>query len=552
MQIKYLLATILFATLFINSSAQLSPDNTFSQDGVVKYAPQPMAHNFATKTAILSNGSIIVAGSSQEDPQNHQVKLWRYTSSGIFDQSFGTNGVAKNNALINMKPFRIMDVLIQDNGKIMVLVEHKDLNTSTYNNTLGSILLMRFNADGTVDNTFNSNGFRKHNPSPAFQYVPLSLAIGPNNSYYVSSQAIETGHFSCPIGFGKWCISKYNNDGSLDYSFNSSGFKQESANKLKANTVTSLAIVSDIKVMQDGKILASGYLHNFDSAFVNFRLNTNGSFDSTYGTNGINLIPVNNLGFGISMADKSKSAIQADNSIVYYTSWINYNPDTTRVYFMRTDANGVGLSNYGTNGFLKTSYQSFNDAMPCVRSNGEILLPNYKKNGTNQSVNFKYITATGQINPLFGTNGLLVTQPITNDVFANASRITDIHFTDNESKVVFITTSSTPTYITMHYGVYRYNFTAPPTIGIGIDQNFLNNDIAVYPNPFNSQMVINDKNQNDNAILNIRIMDLNGRVIVSKEMKNKSTINLNFLSEGNYLLNINSEKGLTSKMISKR
>ena len=81
--------------------------------------------------------------------------------------------------------------------------------------------------------------------------------------------------------------------------------------------------------------------------------------------------------------------------------------------------------------------------------------------------------------------------------------------------------------------------------------NFVSNKLSISPNPAND--FVNISNTENIRVSNIKITDLNGRVIKQNNFDNVSNINLNVsdLSSGVYMMNINTNKGSTVKKIIK-
>ncbi len=120
-------------------------DNTFGLDGKVTTALG--INGEGNSMVIQSDGKIVLGGSSSSD--NMDFALVRYNSNGTLDIAFGINGKvitphgssSKGNA-----------VVIQSNGKI-VLGGNASNNANNYN-----FALVRYNSDGTLDNTFGIDG----------------------------------------------------------------------------------------------------------------------------------------------------------------------------------------------------------------------------------------------------------------------------------------------------------------------------------------------------------------------------------------------------------
>lgn len=82
-------------------------------------------------------------------------------------------------------------------------------------------------------------------------------------------------------------------------------------------------------------------------------------------------------------------------------------------------------------------------------------------------------------------------------------------------------------------------------------KDFLSNKFSVTPNPANDYITIS--NSENIKVSNIKITDLNGRVVKQNNFDNVSNINLNVsdLSSGVYMMNINTNEGSTVKKIIK-
>lgn len=84
----------------------------------------------------------------------------------------------------------------------------------------------------------------------------------------------------------------------------------------------------------------------------------------------------------------------------------------------------------------------------------------------------------------------------------------------------------------------------------GVNQN-LASKLSVYPNPANN--VVNIDNNENILVSAVSIVDLNGRTVKSVKFDGVSNaqINISDLSSGMYMMNISSDKGMTTKKIVK-
>ena len=123
---------------------------------------------------------------------------------------------------------------------------------------------------GILDTTFNSSGYFIQDIASGGDFG-LSLAIQ-------SDGKILLGGY-CLAGSVKFCIGRFNSNGTLDSSFGTGGyFIQDIASG--DDYGYSLAIQSD------GKILLGGYCYDASNKFCIARFNSNGSLDSSFGTGG--------------------------------------------------------------------------------------------------------------------------------------------------------------------------------------------------------------------------------------------------------------------------
>lgn len=136
-----------FALVRFNSDGSL--DTSFGAGGTVTTDLGGNADS-ASDIAIQSDGKLVVSGytSSNSGPAL-TFALARYNSDGSLDTSFGSNGKVIT-SLSSANGEGVM-LSLQPDGKIVI--------ASTYDNGLGAdSLLARFNTDGTLDTSFNPIG----------------------------------------------------------------------------------------------------------------------------------------------------------------------------------------------------------------------------------------------------------------------------------------------------------------------------------------------------------------------------------------------------------
>ena len=130
-----------FAIARLNTNGAL--DTTFSADGrqLINFG----ANDFSDSIAVQANGRIILAG-SKNSVSSGSFALARLNSNGNVDASFSTDGrvVTSFGAGVGSGG---SDVRIQPNGKIVAM-----------GGAGGDFALVRYNANGTLDTTFSTDG----------------------------------------------------------------------------------------------------------------------------------------------------------------------------------------------------------------------------------------------------------------------------------------------------------------------------------------------------------------------------------------------------------
>jgi uncharacterized delta-60 repeat protein len=123
-------------------------DNTFGTGG--KVFTNITLEDKANAVAIQSDGKIVVGGSSFSSFGNpNTFALARYTTAGVLDNTFDTDG--KLTTAINSYNDYIFSLAIQADGKI-VAAGGSDWGTDV------DFALARYNTNGSLDNTFSGDG----------------------------------------------------------------------------------------------------------------------------------------------------------------------------------------------------------------------------------------------------------------------------------------------------------------------------------------------------------------------------------------------------------
>ncbi len=238
--------------------------------------------------AVQDNGSILVAGEFQR-----QAMLFRYTSNGLADISFGEYGVMN----LNVTNGAARDVVIRNN-KILTVIH--DPSTTGF-------VMARVLTNGTFDATFGTGG--KVNASfNSLSDNPQAMALQADDRIVVvgscSNASLASGY----------AILRLTSAGEADNTFGSSGLVKPGR--------SSLDIAYDVAIQEDGKIAVGGGTHGWTAV----RVNSDGSYDRSFGQgNGIAVF-TGDTGVDDCISKTYAMALQHTNAILlggYVQYWID-------------------------------------------------------------------------------------------------------------------------------------------------------------------------------------------------------------------------------------
>ncbi len=277
-----------------------------------------------------------------------------YSQPGVLDAAFGNKG--KVLTAIGFYHSSASDAVLQADGKIIVIAAAQSENTKSF-------ALVRYNVNGTLDNTFGNGGILLNSSAPFYSKY-LSLALQADEKIIVAG-------FSDGNNF---TLSRYNNNGSIDNSFGVNGVSIADFN---ANSGS----VSEVFIKPDGKIVAIGrVIFPSYSAFGMAQFKQDGSLDSTFGINGKVFVNI-----PVALEEGPSSIhIQSDGKLLMSGVIIDslFNTGTFNdghvPSIIRFTINGIIDSSFGTNGIVvKKEYLTSADALNtdiAVQEDGKILL----------------------------------------------------------------------------------------------------------------------------------------------------------------------------------
>ena len=371
------------------------PDPAFGNYGSVRtFISGGAGGDEAYSVAIQSDGKIVAAGCSRIS-QYGAFALARYNTDGSLDNTFGTNGTARNYIPGgDNSQDDAFSVAIQSDGKIVAAGA-----SASHVNSDFAFALARYNADGTLDNTFGTNG-------------TVRSVIGSGSDDQAYSVAIQSDGRIVAAGFSTggsgnaFALARYNTDGTLDSTFGTNGTTR---NYISGGDGTGDG-ASSVAIQSDGKIIAAGSSGVGDPvhfAFALARYKTDGSLDSTFGTNGTTR---NYIGGGNGTDDEANSvAIQSDGKIVA----AGVSTDVSGHYafaLARYKTDGSLDSTFGTNGTARNDISGggdYNDHAfsVAIQGDGKIVAAGSSYNGSSYAFALARYTTDGSLDSTFGIDG---------------------------------------------------------------------------------------------------------------------------------------------------
>jgi uncharacterized delta-60 repeat protein len=199
----------------------------------------------------------------------------------------------------------------------------------------GRFALVRYAADGMLDDTFSGDGVALTNFTSGFDGC-YDLAIQTDGKLVAVGETASTGRFA---------LARYNVDGSLDPSFGGDG-------KVTTNFSRSADFAFGVAIQTDQKIVVTGRAGGSGGRVAVARYNPNGSLDTSFSGDGK---ATTDFTAGDDRADSV--AIQADGAIVV-AGTADYFRRSARVAVARYTTNGTPDNTFSGNGKVMTNLTS--------------------------------------------------------------------------------------------------------------------------------------------------------------------------------------------------
>ena len=357
-----------FAVARYNPDGSL--DTTFSGDGMLTTDYNGL-NELGYAVALQGDNKIIVAGYAT--PNSKDFFLVRYNADGSLDTTFSEDGMQVTDFAGGTD--QVYALALQADGKILA--------AGVARGTTLDFALARYNADGSLDNTFDGDGKLVTDLSGVGE-------TGRDIGLQADGKIVVAGYVDNP-GNEDFGVVRYNADGSLDTTFDGDGM-----------LVTDLAGGDDfgrgLVLLADNRLLVAGSAWNGKFDFGAVRYNSDGSLDVSFAEQGILLSDL----FG--SVDIAKAvAIQPDGKIVVagYTSAVSYDFAVARY-----NPDGSLDATFGGDGRVTTDFFGRNDyaAAIALQADGKLLVA-----GSNEFFALARYNPDGSLDTTFDGDGLVMT-----------------------------------------------------------------------------------------------------------------------------------------------
>jgi uncharacterized delta-60 repeat protein len=361
------------------SSAVL--DNTFGTNGIVTFN----SIGFAEGMLVQADNKVVLFGEKFDWEELYgrmgtNLRLERKNTNGSADTSFGTNGVTEQSLQWFDAPRDVVFQPADGENKLLMAVF---TDVPPYESDLAAI---RFNANGSLDTTFGTNGMSLKNAGGSYD-SSKAIALLPDGKIMVAGDdSPEDGITGTNLH-----LMRLNANGTVDITFGGTG--------VISHNLSQPLRLFEMAAQPDGKTLVIGSLN---SQMFLARFNSNGSFDTSFGGTGYIVDSTYLYGTG-----KQVIVLSDGRLLIIESGYLTG-------YLKRYNANGTLDQTFGTNGvvtidYLPITYDHLHSLI--VQSDGRIIAGSYlhrfsqEKNTNVYTVYQTRLMQDGSLDSSFGQGG---------------------------------------------------------------------------------------------------------------------------------------------------
>ncbi|HLO36851.1 MAG TPA: T9SS type A sorting domain-containing protein, partial [Lacibacter sp.] len=232
-----------FAITRYNTNGSL--DSSFDEDGIVTTLVGS-TESRVNDIALQPDGKIVVAGYSYNG--YNEIALARFNTDGSLDNSFDGDGKVTTD--IRLYDEEANSLVVQPDGKIVIAGRGP-------NGTHNEFAIVRYNIDGSLDNSFDSDGI-----------VMTGLSDNNDGAFDLTLQAdgkiVAVGYSYQSTQFD-FATLQYNTNGTLDSTFGGDGIVTTAIDSLNS-------FGTSVAIQADGKIITAGFSRMWPSGYNTFSL----------------------------------------------------------------------------------------------------------------------------------------------------------------------------------------------------------------------------------------------------------------------------------------
>ncbi|WP_053076586.1 hypothetical protein [Caenimonas sp. SL110] len=255
---------------FVRYNADGSLDTTFDTDGILTSA-SPGSSDAVTGMVELADGGFMAVATRAVTGVSNSVVLIKYNSNAAVDTTFGTDGMQTVAISATSSAFASNGLIAQDDGKFVVTgSEDRGLGDGS-----STGFVMRFNANGTPDASFGTDGKVVVQLGTLIDQV-LAVVQQDDGKLVVSGLSFYSG--TSNHGF----IARFNENGTLDTTFSTDGVAWSPFPSPADDAFQNLALQADGKIVVTGFRAHTGTPYPEDYDRVLLRYNADGTLDTTF------------------------------------------------------------------------------------------------------------------------------------------------------------------------------------------------------------------------------------------------------------------------------
>jgi uncharacterized delta-60 repeat protein len=363
-----------------------SLDSNFGNQGIVVTSVNA-EDDEARDVIVQTDGKIVIAGTSNRD-----FVVVRYNSNGTLDTSFDSDGKVTTPILSSTDTGYS---LIQDtNGKLVVA-------GTSYNGLDDDIAIVRYNTDGSLDTSFDTDGIMTYDPGSTGLSQGVADIIQQSDGKLVIAGKIANNPYP------DFMLLRFSSAGVVDTAFGTGGMVQ-TAFGTRDDTAYK------VRQQSDGKLVAMGAAYSDasnNSDFAIARYNTNGSLDTSFGTGGRKTFFFGSTNTGNEVA--YAGTIQTNGQIVVAGLAYTKGGDADFALARVNTADGSLDTSFDTDGRLTTTGGAPQSKMTAImqQADGKLVAAGYQYTSPSLQNDFAVLryNTDGTLDTSFSGDGLQTT-----------------------------------------------------------------------------------------------------------------------------------------------